>query len=136
MGKLFLHPVVGLGYGNAFARRTADSIGLSPEWIEKIQNGAYAIEDVTDETLKKQISSYEAYYAKRSKCDEDYFALEEKKTQAQKSYADRVAAFHDKEISATERAIAANKALADLKEAFGKNVSERSLKGRQDTARF
>ncbi len=109
-----------------------NSIGLSPEWIEKIQNGAYAIEDVTDETLKKQISAYEAYYAKRSKCDEDYFALEEKKTQAQKSYADRVAAFHDKEISATERAIAANKALADLKEAFGKNVSERSLKGRQD----
>ena len=100
--------------------------------MDRIQNGAYAIESVTDETLKKQISDYENYYNKRSKCDEDLIALEEKKEQAQKSYADKTISYHEKEISRMERSISAREAFVKLSEAFGGHAGKKSLKKQQN----
>ncbi len=62
-----------------------NAVGLSDTWIDKIQNGSYSIEDISDETLKNQISEYENYYDKKKKCGEAITALEEKRAQAQKS---------------------------------------------------
>ncbi len=100
-----------------------NSLGLAPAWVDKIKSGAYAIEDVTNETLKKQISDYETYYGKWKKCDEALLALEEKRAQAQKSRADKTISFQEKELRKTQLQISRKKALADLKESFGLSAS-------------
>ena len=40
----------------------ANSVGLSADWIEKIQNGMIDLETITDEALNDQISKYREYY--------------------------------------------------------------------------
>lgn len=51
---------------NAYSRyiQEADSIGLSSDYVDKIQNGRLDIETVTDETLRQQISDYTQWYDK------------------------------------------------------------------------
>lgn len=40
----------------------ANSVGLSADWIEKIQNGMINLETITDEALNDQIEKYKEYY--------------------------------------------------------------------------
>lgn len=40
----------------------ANSVGLSADWIEKIQNGMIDLETITDEALNDQIEKYKEYY--------------------------------------------------------------------------
>lgn len=108
-----------------------NAVGLSDTWIDKIQNGSYSIEDISDETLKNQISEYENYYGKKKKCEEAITALEEKRAQAQKSYADKIIAAHDREISKLEKKISRRKALVSLKEVFGFSASGKDYKNQQ-----
>jgi len=108
-----------------------NAAGLSDTWIDKIQNGSFSIEDISDETLKNQISEYENYYGKKKKCEEAITALEEKRAQAQKSYADKIIAAHDREISKIEKKISRRKALVSLKEVFGFSASGKDYKNQQ-----
>lgn len=56
----------------------AASVGLSQEYVNKIQNGSLDIETITDESLADQIKEYETWYDKASDCSD---AIEELKTQ-------------------------------------------------------
>lgn len=48
----------------------ANSVGLSEHYKQLVQNGDYKIEDITDDTLKDQISSYEEWYNKAMDCSD------------------------------------------------------------------
>ena len=48
----------------------ANSVGLSEHYKQLVQNGDYSIEDITDDTLKDQISSYEEWYNKAMDCSD------------------------------------------------------------------
>ena len=40
----------------------ANSVGLSADWMEKVQNGMIDIQTITDETLNDQIQNYKEWY--------------------------------------------------------------------------
>lgn len=46
----------------------ANSIGLSAEYVSKVQNGAIQIEDIADEDLRNKISGYQEWYEKAIAC--------------------------------------------------------------------
>ena len=48
----------------------ANSVGLSEHYKQLVQNGGYSIEDITDDTLKEQISEYEEWYNKAMDCSD------------------------------------------------------------------
>ena len=56
----------------------AASVGLSQEYVHKIQNGSLDIETITDESLADRIKEYETWYDKASDCSD---AIEDLKTQ-------------------------------------------------------
>lgn len=107
-------------------------IGLKDAWVQKIKNGDFLIEDVTDEDLKKKISEYESYYKKQKQCEEELQALAEKKEQAQKSYADKMISHYDKQTSKIERLITLRKNLVSIKETFGGSASAKDVKYQQN----
>ena len=52
---------------NAYMAKAA-SIGLSSDYVEKIQNGQLNIEDITDESLQEKIKEYQDWYDKAEDC--------------------------------------------------------------------
>lgn len=52
---------------NAYMAK-ANSYGLSADWVAKIQNGSLNIDEVTNDTLKEQISNYQTWYEKAQDC--------------------------------------------------------------------
>lgn len=109
-----------------------DQINLEDAWVQKIKNGDFLIEDVTDEDLKKKISEYENYYNKQKQCEEELQALAEKKEQAQKSYADKMISYYDKQTSKIERLITLRKNLVSIKETFGGSASAKDVRYQQN----
>ncbi len=109
-----------------------NQINLEDAWVQKIKNGDFLIEDVTDEDLKKKISEYENYYNKQKQCEEELQALAEKKEQAQKSYADKMISYYDKQTSKIERLITLRKNLVSIKETFGGSASAKDVRYQQN----
>ena len=52
---------------NAYMAKAA-SIGLSSDYVEKIQNGQLNIEDIADENLQEKIKEYQDWYDKAENC--------------------------------------------------------------------
>ena len=46
----------------------ANSVGLSEEYASKVRNGAMNIDEISDETLKTQISDYQTWFEKAQDC--------------------------------------------------------------------
>ena len=109
-----------------------NQIGLSYEWIAKIQSGAFSIDSITDENLKTQISEYQAYSDKLNSCYDTIESLEEERLQASVNYAEKLIDSHEKEIDSINKLIDRRKALVSLKETFGLSASKSDLKYQQD----
>lgn len=109
-----------------------NQIGLSYEWIAKIQSGAFSIDSITDENLKTQISEYQTYSDKLNSCYDTIESLEEERLQASVNYAEKLIDSHEKEIDSINKLIDRRKALVSLKEAFGLSASKSDLKYQQD----
>lgn len=109
-----------------------NQIGLSYEWIAKIQSGAFSIDSITDENLKTQISEYQTYSDKLNSCYDTIESLEEERLQASVNYAEKLIDSHEKEIDSINKLIDRRKALVSLKETFGLSASKSDLKYQQD----
>ena len=83
----------------------AASVGLSQDYINKIQNGSLDIEDITDEALSDKIKEYETWYDKATDCSD---AIEELKTQLSelaKQRFDNINTYFEGLMETTEKAI-------------------------------
>lgn len=109
-----------------------NQIGLSYEWIAKIQSGAFSIDSITDENLKTQISEYQTYSDKLNSCYDTIESLEEERLQASVNYAEKLIDSHEKETDSINKLIDRRKALVSLKETFGLSASKSDLKYQQD----
>ena len=109
-----------------------NQIGLSYEWIAKIQSGAFSIDSITDENLKTKISEYQTYSDKLNSCYDTIESLEEERLQASVNYAEKLIDSHEKEIDSINKLIDRRKALVSLKETFGLSASKSDLKYQQD----
>lgn len=106
-----------------------NSIGLSSDWIQKIQNGQYSIDEIVDnDTLKEQVSDYQTYWDKLKSCYDTIDDLEEKRLTAENNYAQKMIEYYDKEIEKTEKLISRREKLASIKETWGSSASSRDLK--------
>lgn len=59
----------------------ANSVGLSSEWVSKIQNGEIDIETVKDENLAEKIKNYQTWYEKCLECQDAVEQLKEKEAE-------------------------------------------------------
>lgn len=106
-----------------------NSIGLSSDWVQKIQNGEYSIDEIQDnDDLKEKISDYQTYWDKLKSCYDTIDDLEEKRLTAENNYAQKIIEYYDKEIEKTEKLISRREKLASIKESWGSSASSRDLK--------
>lgn len=108
-----------------------NSIGLSGDWIARIQNGEYSITDVTDDALNERIGLYQEYYDKLVSCQETVEELQEKRLEVQNQYAEKVIGIYEREIEKLDRIIEKREALIELKESFVGYASKSDLKYEQ-----
>ena len=106
-------------------------IGLSYEWIAKIQTGDFSVDSISDENLKAQIGEYRTYSDKLTACYDTLESLEEKRLQAAVNYAGKEIEAREKEIAAVDKLIARRKALVALKELFHVSASKADLSYQQ-----
>lgn len=108
-----------------------NSIGLSADWIAKIQNGEYSITDVTDDALNERIGLYQEYYDKLVSCQETVDELQKKRLEVQNQYAEKIIGIYEREIEKLDRIIEKREALVKLKESFSGYASKSDLKYEQ-----
>ena len=77
----------------------ANSIGLSEEYKQKVQNGAIQIEDITDEALQNQIDQYQEWYNKAIECSDAIQDLNIQLSELQKKKFDNIKTEYDSLIS-------------------------------------
>lgn len=97
----------------------ANSLGLSADYVKKIQEGALDIENISDENLKNLVSQYQRLYEKAIACDKEVVILNSdiKKMAGEK---------FDNIISTYKTFLDASESLHDLAEANNKLYKERN----------
>ena len=115
-----------------FYQQKLNEIGLSYEWIAKVQQGAFDISTITDQTLIDQIQQYQSIYEKILGLQDNVQALEQKRQKAEADHAKDVVETYEKEIEEFQKVIDKRKAIVGLKETFGLSASSKDLKAEQD----
>ena len=95
----------------------ANSVGLSATWKNRIQNGAYRIDDVKDSDLWDKINEYKQWYEKAIACKDAVIDLKQKEGELYKQRFDNEQTYYEEVIANTQHAI-------DLVEAFNDQLSE------------
>lgn len=116
----------------AYYRQRLNEIGLSYEWIARIQSGAFDISTVTDQTLIDQIQQYQSFYEKILGYQNTVEALEQQRQKAQADHARDVTDTYSQEIDAFQKIIDKQKAAVSLKEVFGGSASKKELETQQN----
>ena len=97
----------------------ADSIGLSEAYASQIRNGSLNIESITDETLSKNIKSYEEWYKKAKECRDKVTELQDKERQLAEERLEHIEDFYKLVTGVQEALQKANDAKLDFSEARG-----------------
>lgn len=84
----------------------AAAVGLSPEYISKIQNGALDLETVTDQALANQIKEYETWHDKAAQCSDAVEDLKNQLTQLAKQKFDNINTYFQGLMTTAEKTIA------------------------------
>lgn len=112
--------------GNVY-QTYADSLGLANEYVEKIKNGTMAIETITDETLKDQISRYQDWYEKAIDCFNVVRDMNEEIKSLQLQKLDAVETWADSRINYQEALANRMQAYIDLADTKGIDNTESQL---------
>lgn len=102
----------------------ANSIPLAESYKELVRSGAYRIEDVTDETLKEQINSYQEWYEKALSCSDAIEDLRANLAELAKTKFNNVSAQYDEQISLITHNISMLEGFVSQSEAAGYMASE------------
>lgn len=81
------------GYERYLAQ--ADSLGLSADWVDKIQSGRIDIETITDEDLYDKIQEYADWYSKALDCRDAIEELKEAESELYQASFDNLLAQYD-----------------------------------------
>lgn len=75
--------------------KAANEVGLSADWVNKIQNGKIDVELITDENLKDKIDQYQQWYEKALDARDAIIELQEAESELYKQRFDNVEAKFD-----------------------------------------
>lgn len=83
----------------------ANSVGLSQDYIEKIQNGTLNIETITDESLSNMIDEYQDWYDKAIECSDAIENLKNELAELAKQKFDNISTYFDSLVETTNKSI-------------------------------
>lgn len=104
--------------------QSANAIGLSEDYKNKIRNGAIQIEDITDENLADQIKQFQELYEKALDCQDAVVELEESLGDLVKAKFDNITDEFDYQIEEIEHVINGIENSLDLLETKGQFASK------------
>ena len=108
---------------NAYMAKAA-SIGLSSDYVEKIQNGQLNIEDITDENLQKKIKEYQDWYDKAEDCRTSMEDLKIDVKDLNEERVDNITDDFDNLSSLFKTIISHHETLNELAEKQGKSLGQ------------
>ncbi|MBQ2882454.1 MAG: hypothetical protein IJE43_01570, partial [Alphaproteobacteria bacterium] len=101
----------------------ANSVGLSEHYKQLVQNGNYSIEDITDDTLKDQISAYEEWYNKAIDCSDAIEDLKDKVSELGMTQFENLITQYEDQLSSYAHEVEMLQTYIDQTEAKGYDVS-------------
>lgn len=104
---------------NAYLSK-ANSLGLSADYANKIQNGLLNIEDITDEDLKEKINDYQDWYDKAVDCQVSIEELNQELTELKYQKLDNIIDDFDNINSYIEKIISNYESMNELAQEQGK----------------
>ena len=108
---------------NAYMAKAA-SIGLSSDYVEKIQNGQLNIEDITDENLQEKIKEYQDWYDKAEDCRTSMEDLKIDVKDLNEERIDNITDDFDNLSSLFKTIISHHETLNELSEKQGKSLGQ------------
>ncbi|MEZ3434667.1 MAG: Ig-like domain-containing protein [Lachnospiraceae bacterium] len=97
----------------------ANSVGLSEAYASQIRDGSLNIESITDETLSKNIKSYEEWYRKAKDCLDKVTELQDKERELAIERLEQIEDFYKLVTDVHEALQDANDAKLEFSEAMG-----------------
>lgn len=105
--------------------KAANEVGLSAEWVEKVQNGKVDIELINDEALKEKIDQYQEWFEKSLDCRDAIIELREEESELYQQRFDNVSAQYDGILGVVEHKKNMLEEYMNQSEAQGWLVSEK-----------
>ena len=102
----------------------ANSINLSESWKQKIRDGAFRIEDVTDSDLWDKIQEYQNYYNKAVQSEQALIDLTNKRGELYKQLFDNTQTYYDNMVEAIQHEIDIQDTFIDRLEEAGRLSSK------------
>ncbi len=99
--------------------KKADAVGLSEHYKNLVKDGAIAIEDISDEGLKQQISDFQKWYEKARKCEEEAEELNDTLADLGKTIFEHATQMFEDQLSVMEYSLDMIDAYIDQAEARG-----------------
>ena len=81
-----------------FYQDKANSVGLSQDYIEKIQNGSMDVQTITDEGLINQIKEYENWYKKIQDCNKELKDLKKQQSEIAQESLKAIQSLYNRKI--------------------------------------
>ncbi len=106
----------------------ANSVGLSAEYIDKIQNGSLSIEEISDDSLKEKIKEYQSWYEKALECGTALENLQKTQKELAQEKLETLLTQYDKLLSRLEAKNTRTENYIDLKEVWGGSASKDNYK--------
>ncbi len=100
--------------------KKADAVGLSEHYKNLVKDGAIAIEDISDEGLKQQISDFTKWYEKARKCEEEAENLADTLADLGKTLFEHATQMFEGRLSVMEYSLDMIEAYIDQAEARGR----------------
>lgn len=97
----------------------ANSVGLSESYASQIRDGSLNIENITDETLSKNIKSYEEWYNKAKDCLDKVTELQDKERELAIERLEQIEDFYKLVTDVQEALQKANDAKVEFSDAMG-----------------
>lgn len=102
----------------------ANSINLSESWKQKIRDGAFRIEDVTDSDLWDKIQEYQNYYNKAVQSEQALIDLTNKRGELYQQLFENTQTYYDNMVEAIQHEIDVQDTFIDRLEEAGKLSSK------------
>lgn len=102
----------------------ANSINLSESWKQKIRDGAFRIEDVTDSDLWDKIQEYQNYYNKTVQSEQALIDLTNKRGELYQQLFENTQTYYDNMVEAIQHEIDVQDTFIDRLEEAGKLSSK------------
>lgn len=119
---------------NAYMAK-AESVGLSAQYKKLVQSGALKIDEITDETLKEQISNYKEWYEKALDAKDKVDDLKQSLADLAKTKFDNISAQFDDLISDIDHGLkyvtAQLESVETIGKIAGKSFYEEQIKAEQ-----